>query len=267
MFSETLRFLKDYYNFRKKSKSRGGHGIHSPFLYDLYTLAIDSDNKETIFDSIDRLRNKLLKDKTSIAKSVHGAKTSFTDKKTTISEVAKRTSVPPYMGRLLYRLVNYFKPTTIIELGTSLGISTMYLASVNHGCQVYTIEGDPILSRIASENLNKLAIKNVSLITGDFDIELSSLLSKIEKVDLVFVDGNHTEEATLRYFKVLSEKAHDNSLIVFDDIRWSDSMKNAWRNICDDQNVSISIDLFNCGLVFFRKGVVKQHFNLRYGPF
>ncbi|MHC1702423.1 MAG: O-methyltransferase [Tenuifilaceae bacterium] len=267
MFSETLRFLKDYYNFRKISKPLGGHGIHSPFVYDLYTLAIDSDKKEAIFDSIDRLRNNLLKDKTSIAKSVYGAKTSKTENKTTVSEVAKRTSVPPYMGRLLYRLVNYFQPATIIELGTSTGISTLYLAAGNQDSQVFTIEGDPNLSRIASENLNKLATKNVSLITGDFDAELPSLLSKIEKIDLVFIDGNHTEEATLRYFKILSEKAHSNSLIIFDDIRWSDSMKNAWRNICDDQSVSISIDLFNCGLVFFRKGVVKQHFNLRYGPF
>jgi hypothetical protein len=102
---------------------------------------------------------------------------------------------------------------------------------------------------------------------GDFDIKLHELLIKVGRVDLVYIDGNHTEEASLRYFQMIAKVANNDTLIIFDDIRWSIGMENAWNNICNDLNVSISIDLFNCGLVFFRKGVVKQHFNLRYGPF
>lgn len=266
MFSETIYFLKDYYKFRRISKPRGGHGIHSPFVYDLYTQVIDISRKESIFEDIETLRKKLLNNKTIAVKSSFGAG-SIINSKTSLNEIAKKASVSPYLGRLLFRLANYFKPKTIIELGTSLGISTLYLAAANNESKVYSIEGDSALTKIASENLNKLGVTNVSLITGDFDNELAVLINKIENIGMVFIDGNHTEDATVKYFNLILEKTNHDSFIIFDDIRWSEGMRKAWQSICTDERVSISIDLFNCGIVFFRKGIVKQHFNLRYGPF
>lgn len=266
MFLESIKVIQDYFNFRFNSKPKGGHGIHSPFVYDLYTQTIDNDRKEPIFEDIERLRSELLKNETALAKSIYGAGSTGIIN-TSISEVAKKTSIPPYMGRLLYRLVKNQKPETILELGTSLGISTMYLATGNQGSKVYSIEGDATLSKIASNNINKRGVTNVSLITSDFDAEIPSLLNSIEKIDMVFIDGNHTEEATMRYFNLLVDKVNSESIIIIDDIRWSEGMRSAWQNICNNKNVSISIDLFRCGLVFFRKGIVKQHFNLRYGPF
>jgi len=267
MLQKRIKFLKQYINFRKNSKPRGGHGIHSPFVYDLYTQSIDTKNKAAIFDRIEALRKALCKNQSLISKRDLGAGSRNSENaKITIGEIAKRSTVPPYMGRLLFRLVNYFKPDTIIELGTSLGVSASYLAAGYSKSRVISIEGDETLVKLANENLNKLGLTNVTVSCGDFDTKTPELLNEVEKLGIVFIDGNHTEEATWRYFKLFSERADNDTLIIFDDIRWSEGMQRTWRNICDDLDVTLSMDLFNCGLVFFNKGLVKQHFNLRYGP-
>lgn len=268
MLIEGLQSFKKYFNFRLKSKPRGGHGIHSPFVYDLYTQCIDVKSNKAIFDSIETIRKVLHNDKSIIELNDLGSGSkSKINSITTIADIAKRSSAPSYKGKLLHRLIAYLKPETAIELGTSLGISTMYIASGFDKTKVYTIEGDIALSKRAAENFNKIGLTNVDQIIGDFDTKLPEVLSEIQTLGLVYIDGNHSEEATLRYFKLLSTKVNSNTLIILDDIRWSNGMEKAWNTICADENVSISIDMFDCGLVFFRKGVVKQHFMLRYGPF
>ena len=268
MFLSSINLLIKYFNFRLKSKPRGGHGIHSPFVYDLYINCIDTKQKESIFDKIEEIRKELLNNTSPISKNSLGLGSKEIDtSEPTIGRVVKRSSIPAYTGQLLFRLSNYFKPESIIELGTSAGFSAMYLASGHKNAKVVSIEGDGNLTKLASANFNKLGLTNVTLINGDFDASLPDILTNTKKIGLVFIDGNHSKEATMRYFKFISAKASSDSLIIFDDIRWSKGMENAWNNICQDENVSISIDMFNCGLVFFRKGIVKQHFNLRYGPF
>ncbi len=266
MLFEGIKGLIKYFNFRIKSKSRGGHGIHSPFVYSLYTECIDVKSKNKIFEKIETIRKELLHDKTSVEIKDFGAgsktKTSYT-----IANVVKKASVQKHKGQLLYRLTAYLKPKTVIEFGTSLGISTMYIASGFDDAKVYTIEGETTLSKKASDNFNKLGLANVNQINGNFDDTLPELLLELQNVGIAYIDGNHTEEATIRYFNLLSTKVNSESLIIFDDIRWSKGMENAWNTICSDENVSISIDMFDCGLVFFRKGIVKQHFVLRYGLF
>lgn len=268
MFSETAMFLNKYFIFRYHSKPRGGHGIHSPFVYDLYTNCIDTKRKEAIFAKIEETRASLLKNNTILPKTNFGAGSKGSNSKSvTIKGIVKRASIPKYEGELLFKLANYLNPRTIIELGSSTGISTMYLASGCRNAKVISIEGDINLINLAAQNVNKLGLSNVTLINGDFDALIPSIINSVENVDLVFIDGNHSEEATIKYFNLFSAKVNTETLIIFDDIRWSKGMKNAWKTICTDIRVSISIDLFNCGLVFFRKGIVKQHFNLRYGPF
>lgn len=268
MLIEGLQSFKKYFNFRLKSKRRGGHGIHSPFVYDLYTQCIDVKSRKAIFDTIETIRKELLRDKSSVQLNDLGSGTKTkANCIITIADIAKRASVPSYKGMLLHRLTAYLKPETVIELGTSLGVSTMYIASGFDKVKVHTIEGDGNLSSRAIENFNKIGLTNVNQINGSFDDKLPKVLSGIQNVGIAYIDGNHTEEATIRYFKLLSAKANGDTLIIFDDIRWSKGMENAFNTICADENVSISIDMFDCGLAFFRKGVVKQHFVLRYGPF
>ena len=268
MLKELFKQFNRYRVFRKKAKPRGGHGIHSPFVYDLYTKCIDTNAKSNVFKSIEALRADLLQNQliVSVGNFGAGSKDEATNNKT-ISTIAKQTSVPPYFGQLLYRLSNYFEPKSIIEFGTSLGISTSYLAAGSIKSQVISIEGNTPLANLSQDNFNKLGLSNVTVVNGEFDLKLAEILSKLDEIGMVFIDGNHTENATMRYFKAIAKRATDDTIIIFDDIRWNEEMENAWKNICNDVHVSISIDLFNCGLVFFRKGVVKQHFNLRYGPF
>jgi len=265
---ESIHLLRKYLIFRFNSKPRGGHGIHSPFVYDLYTKSIDTKQKESFFERIEGLRAELLKNNTTFQKIDFGVGSKENNSSSdNIGNIVKRASIPPFMGQLLFRLTNYLNPKSIIELGTSAGISTMYLAFGSKNAKIISIEGDRSLASLAKQNINKLGLTNVTVHNGTFDTLIPSIIGSIEKLELVFIDGNHSEEATINYFKLLSVKADTDTLFIFDDIRWSKGMENAWKTICNDVRVSISIDLFNCGLIFFRKGIVKQHFNLRYGPF
>jgi predicted O-methyltransferase YrrM len=89
------------------------------------------------------------------------------------------------------------------------------------------------------------------------------VLEKIKTLDMLFIDGNHSYDATMRYFEMCKPYLHNQSLIVFDDIYWSKGMTQAWKEIKADPIVTVSIDLFFIGLVFFRKEQVKENFKLR----
>ena len=157
-----------------------------------------------------------------------------------------------------------FQPETGLELGTSLGISSAYIAKANATSSFTTIVGCSEIAAIAKENFASLNIKNVQQIIGNFDDELPKYLNRTEKLDFVFFDGNHRKEPTLNYFKQCLAKANDNSVFVFDDIYWSSEMKEAWTEIKKHERVTVTIDLFFLGIVFFRKEQARQDFILRF---
>ena len=188
-----------------------------------------------------------------------GAGSSVTkNKKRKISKIAEISTSSPKQCREIYRLVQYFKPALSIELGTSLGISTAYIAKGHGRGQVFSLEGDPALSKIARLHLKSLLIKNVKILTGAFDETLPDLLQKVSSIDFVFMDGHHTYEATIRYYKMMKKKLHENTVLVIDDIYWSTGMLKAWQEIIQEPMVTLSIDLFNYGLVFFKKSIREQ---------
>ncbi len=168
-------------------------------------------------------------------------------------------------AQLLYRMVAHFKPSVIVELGTSLGITTSYLASGNTTAQVYTLEGSQEISEIAVNTFSHLKIGNIILKTGAFEQTLPEVLSEISQVDFAFVDGNHRRAPTLAYLDSLLTVCNEYSVIVFDDIHWSSEMEEAWVEIISNDAVTLSIDLFFVGVVFFRKDFkAKQHFSIRF---
>jgi predicted O-methyltransferase YrrM len=128
--------------------------------------------------------------------------------------------------------------------------------------KVYTLEGCPNTLSIAKETFEVLQINNVETVAGNFDDTLPSLLEKLNQVDFIYFDGNHTKSATLHYFNLALAKANENSLFIFDDIYWSEEMIDAWKIIKADQRVSITIDLYFIGLVFFKKGQAKENFTI-----
>ncbi len=243
----------------------GSHSIHSPFVYDLFENVINKKTDCTIFKNIEDVRNSMLFSNEIIDCIDYGAGGSgSSNKKRKISDIAKKSAKSQKYCALLYRLAAYFKPKTILELGTSLGISTLYQSLPGETLKVITIEGCENTAAIAKNNFNVSSAANIDLIVGEFDEVLPKVLKNIESTDYVFFDGNHSYEPTINYFHQCLEKANENSLFVFDDIHWSDEMENAWMYIKNHEKVSISIDLFFMGLIFFRKRITKQNFIIRF---
>jgi predicted O-methyltransferase YrrM len=182
-----------------------------------------------------------------------------------VSGIARKSLSPKKFGRLLFRLADFYRARQIIELGSSLGISTGYLASADTGSHVTTLEGSPAVSDIASETFDKLGLDNVSLVTGKFEDKLEQILVNNPKADLVFLDGNHRKKPVLDYFEQILKHMAVSSLIIIHDIHWSREMEEAWAIIQKHPSVKMTIDIFSAGLVFFREEFhVRQHFKIRF---
>ncbi len=181
-----------------------------------------------------------------------------------VKNIAKYSAISEKFGEMLFRIIEHFKPETVLELGTSLGIGTLYLATANQSSKVYTIEACPETAKKALQNFKELNVKNINQITGNIDEELPKLLQKTDKLDFVYFDGNHQKDATLNYFYQCLEKAHNDTIFYFDDIHWSAGMETAWEEIKKNENVTLSIDLFFSGIVFFKKELSKEDYVIKF---
>jgi len=261
--SQFLWHLKELFDYRRAAVNE--HGVHSPFVYALLTKVLRDESNHIRFAEIEILRQRLQADHSEIEITDLGAGSILDGKsrKRKISAVCTGSSVSRKKGQRLARLIEYFSPKVILELGTNLGLGTLYQALSSPPSMVYTIEGCPNLHRLAVSHFNGLKVENIEAINGDFDKELPKLLASVAMVDFAFLDGNHTYEATVKYFNLLLPCVSEQSVFVLDDIRWSRGMKNAWTEIVEHPKVSISIDFYSFGLLFFRSGVAKQHFVLK----
>ena len=181
-----------------------------------------------------------------------------------IKDVAKHSAKNSKFGKLLYRIIQFYKPKNILELGTSLGISTCYLAKANPNGRVFTFEGCPETAKVAQQSFKKLNIKNTKITLGDFNATLKQKLAELKTIDLAFIDGNHKEEPTITYFKECLQYANNNTLFIFDDIHWSVGMENAWEQIKKHPKTTVTIDLFFVGVVFIKSELSKEHFTIRF---
>ena len=258
-----LQLLYNYLIYRFKSTNE--HGVHSPFLFDLLLGTIYNKKAFYCYRPIEDLRKELM-DSKKILHCVDLGAGSLLQNKTSksISEIVKVAAKPEKYAQLLFRLVNHFQPATILELGTSLGISSAYMACANSRSAVITIEGCTEIAAVARQNFKKLELKNIEQLIGNFDERLPEVLKKIDQLDFAFFDGNHRKIPTINYFEQCLEKASERSVFIFDDIYWSDEMKQAWQEIKNNDRVTVTIDLFYFGIVFFRKEQVKEHFVIRY---
>ncbi len=265
MYPHITMALKYCYYWLTASNKKG-HGMHSPFVFNLIQQVLSDKRIFYQFDSIESIRKKILTDETMIDIIDFGAGSKkISSKKRKISAIAKSSLKAKKYSQLLFRLVDYYQPKTILELGTSLGVTSSYLASANSKSEVYTFEGAPEIANIAQQNFNQLHLKNIQLTVGNFDNTLSSSLSKIEQVDFAFIDGNHRYEPTMNYFNQLLLKSHGKSIFILDDIHWSKEMEQAWEAIKNNHQVTATIDLFFIGIVLFNKDFkIKQHFKVKY---
>jgi len=259
-----FRSLK-YLNYILLSRHRKGHGIHSPFVFDLVSRIFRNKTDPSIVFTVERFRKKLKSDKRSILVKDLGSGSELSDKSLRrVSDIARNSPVPGKYGKLLSNLAAEFGKPLIIELGTSLGISTMYMAASCPDAQLITVEGCPETAAIAKHNFIEAGIKNVEILVGSFEDILPGFVSNGVKPGLVFIDGNHRKEPVVKYFKLLAELSDSRTVIIIDDINYSKEMSEAWCEIKLHDKVTVSIDLYRMGILFFRQAINHNDYIIRY---
>jgi predicted O-methyltransferase YrrM len=255
-----------YLSYYLTASNGKGHGIHSPFVFHFITKVLNDKTHYPEYQPIEDLRQKLLKDQTILTIEDFGAGSSLNKtNQRTIASIAKNAAKQKKYSQLLFRIVKEYQAKTILELGTSLGITTSYLATANLAGKVITMEGAKEIAKIARQNFKTLELSNIEITEGNFDDKLSSIIYHLSSVDLAFIDGNHQQEPTERYFQQLLPKTHNDSILIFDDIHWSPRMEQAWQAILEHPSVRCSIDLFFIGIILFRSEFrEKQHFTIRF---
>lgn len=261
-----FQLAKKYLHYYLTASNGKGHGIHSPFVFDFVKNVLSDKKNYPAYPLIESLRKKMLADATLIDIADFGAGSSvIKTNKRVVSAIAASSLKPKKYAQLLFRMVHYYKPGTIVELGTSFGITTAYLASANETAKVFTCEGCPAIASIAKQNFKILKLHQVHLTEGDFDIKLPQLLSKLKIINFAFVDGNHRKDPTLDYFQQLLKNGVNTTILIFDDIHWSAEMEEAWHIIKTNPSVTLTIDLFFIGIVFINPDFkIKQHFSIRF---
>jgi predicted O-methyltransferase YrrM len=254
-----------YLKYILVSCHKKGHGIHSPFVFDLVSRVFRNKIDHDIVFSIEKIRKKMISDKRTInVKDLGSGSEKMKTNLRKVSDIARYSPVPEKYGVLLSNLAVEFGDRHIVEFGTSLGISAMYMAASCSGATVHTMEGCPALSDIARTNFEEAGLNNIKLLTGEFDEVLPVILDKNIKPGLVFIDGNHRKKPVLEYFKRMVEISDNKTVIVIDDIHYSKEMEEAWINIKQSESVSVTIDLFRMGIVFFREGMNHNDYIIRY---
>jgi predicted O-methyltransferase YrrM len=260
---DAWRLFTEYFKWFRKAKNL--HGVHSPFMFDFNRNCLNKRYEG--FDDIEHLRRQLLKNNHLITYIDPGAGSrKATVKKGVVSrkirDIAKYSLQKPQHCVFLYSLATYLKARNILEMGTSFGITTSYLAKT--GAEIDTIEGAEAIADIAADIFAELQYRNINLHKGHFDDVVPLLLTEEKIYDIVFIDGDHRGEALLKHFDNIVKHISEHSVIVIDDIRWSESMYDAWKKISDRVDVTVSADLFSMGLIFFRKGMSREKFFLRF---
>ena len=249
--------LKGFFKYYFKATTR--YRLHSPFVYDFNKNVIEDQRHYYAFDDFKVLRSQLSKNTNSIEILDFGAGSrKFNQSKRRIVDILNSSVSTEHQCQFLFRLSNYFRPKTILELGSSLGLSSIALALGNKCSNLITLEGSPEIAKIARENFKLLNANNIELLEGPFSQNLETALQKLGTVDLAFIDGHHKKIPTIAYFEKILPFTHSESILIFDDIYWSEEMQEAWHTIKNHPSVSLSIDLFWCGIVFFKADIKEK---------
>ena len=254
--------IKSYIKFLWNSKNE--HGVHSPFVFDLITNCFYDTKKFSEYSILKNYRNSLLQNKNTIEVTDFGSGSRvFKSNTRAINQIAKNAGITKKRAELLFRITNYFQPESILEIGTSLGLATSALSLGNVKSKITTIEGCPNTFAFAQKQFEEFGFKNITSINTEFSSYLKNYQLSIINYQLIYFDGNHSKQATLDYFELLLPTTTNESVWIFDDIHWSKGMEAAWEIIKSHPNVTVSIDTFQWGLVFFRTEQPKEHFVIR----
>lgn len=256
-----LQLAKAYIKFFFKAKNE--HGVHSPFVFDLVTKCFYDKTNYPEYEVLKNYRNSLLNNKNTIEVTDFGAGSRvFKSNTREIGTIAKNAGISVQNAELLFRIVRYFQPNSILEIGTSLGLATSALVLGDKDAQITTLEGCPntIEQCQLQFQQSKINSENIIFLNTEFSSYLKNCQLNTEHCQLIYFDGNHSKKATLEYFNLLLPTISNDTVWIFDDIHWSQDMEEAWTAIKNHPQVTVTIDTFQWGIVFFRKEQVKEHF-------
>lgn len=254
--------LKSYLKYCRNRVN--AHGLHSPFLFEFYNEVIKKVNQAKN-PALEELRKVCLVDRTRITVRDFGAGSRKSrGAQRTISEITRNAAIPKKQGQLLARIIDFYGFKNILELGTSLGLSTGYLSMANENASVVTIEGCPNVAKYAQDNLQTLGVNTVEFRVGEFSEVLEESNFYNAKFDLIYLDGNHQYQPTINYFDFAVNHTGDDAFIILDDIHWSAEMEKAWEEIKASNQVNVTMDLFGCGIACKRPGQRKEHFVIKF---
>ena len=258
-----MTILLSYIKFLLNSTNE--HGVHSPFVFDFVMKCIYDKTNYPEYEVLKNYRKFLLENKNTIEVTDFGAGSRvFKSNNREIAKIAQTAGISQKNAELLFRIVRYFQPKTILEIGTSLGLATSALSSGNQNAEIISLEGCPNTMAITKEMFQNSSFKfnaeNIKFVNTKFEDYLSNCQLKTENWQLIYFDGNHSKKATLAYFEALLPTISNDSVWIFDDIHWSLDMEEAWDSIKNHPEVSVTIDTFQWGIVFFRKEQNKEHF-------
>jgi predicted O-methyltransferase YrrM len=256
-----------YFQYLICSRHWRGFGIHSPFVFNFYQKIIKSQGNEAEIKKIRKIRSRLTKSHQYLYTKDYGTGSAKATKHywLPVKKAVRKMSVPQKYGKILYRLARYYSIANILEIGTGIGVSTLYMAFGNPSASIFSIEGCPQKSSLARELFEDQKLNNIQVWVYNFEDILPVVLRNMRhSPDLVFIDGNHRKDSTIRYFETILPGINNETIIVFDDIHWSKGMEEAWHEIQNYGCVTVTIDLFRLGIVFFKKELSKQNFIIRY---
>ena len=261
---QRVNILFQYLSYKLFARHKHGHSIHSPLVYNMIKNVLNRYETKPVFNQIEELRKAYIRNGETISAGNYGAGSKrIRDRPVKIKDLIKTSAVSEKYGKMLHFFALWYQPGFIIELGTSLGISTAYLASAVPATKISTIEGNAKLAAIACKNFQNLKLENIEQVTGIFETELPEILKTVSGKLMVFIDGDHRYERLISYYTRISQYQSE-CFMIFDDIRWSEEMHIAWKKIISDNKIRISVDLFFMGIAVTGINVKKQHFVIKY---
>jgi len=259
------QIARKYLHYYFIASNGKGHGTHSPFVFDFIKNVLNNKQNFFAYEKVELFRQQLLQNETTLSIEDFGAGSSINKNlQRSVADIANHSIKSKKWAQLLFRIVQHYKPATILELGTSLGVSTAYLSLANPSARVISLEGSPQIAATAKKNFEKLGLP-VQILEGNFDNTLPPILEQLPSVDFAFIDGNHREEATIRYFEQLTAHTNNYSIVLLYDIHWIVGMEKACHYIQQNPSLKATVDLFFVGLVFFREEFKeRQNFIIRF---
>lgn len=250
---------KSIFGFLRKSKGR--HGIHSPFVFDFVDNCLTTKVDKNFLNTRKIWLQILKKNREQFKITDLGAGSKQMGNTRSVAQLAKNAGSKGLYGEILWKIAHHYRPELMLELGTSIGTGSIHLKSGNPESHLITVEGcDAILSR-ALQQFDYWHLSGITTICSSFETFVE--LPAIGKYDLIFLDGNHSRNATLVYLEKLFDHSHSQTVFILDDIRWSDDMWDLWKQLVSDERFHVSIDLGRMGLLWRREEQTKEHFVLR----